>query len=188
MSTEEKEERAKQQARAQLESIVEMVAALDREKAAALYVRDMERAKLEELATAGGRLTFYEDETIADVTDEDLREEVAELLADELVDDDGFEFDEDTARQTIQEDALSVEVRSGWHTPGEESEPTEFMILLCTGGPAVRIVGDLGRYNSPENPRLQYQDWFTGWSDYTGTTSDEEEALQTYCEQFYFGE
>ena len=46
----------------------------------------------------------------------------------------------DRAREAIHEDALSVLVRSGWYVPGSEAaEPEEFEILLCTGGPAVRL-------------------------------------------------
>ncbi|MDD5355695.1 MAG: hypothetical protein PHY56_04120 [Candidatus Omnitrophica bacterium] len=41
------------------------------------------------------------------------------------------------AEQSIREDALDVEVRSGWHAPdGERHKPEEYKILLCTGGPA----------------------------------------------------
>jgi hypothetical protein len=43
------------------------------------------------------------------------------------------------------------------------AKPSEFMILLCTGGPAVRIRGELDRYSEPEKPRIEYQDWFTPW-------------------------
>ncbi len=37
------------------------------------------------------------------------------------------------AQQRIHEDALSVEVRSGWRTIGGESEPAEYRVVLCTG-------------------------------------------------------
>ena len=40
----------------------------------------------------------------------------------------------DDARLAIEEDPLSVQVRSGWHSPGEKAESEEFEILLCTGG------------------------------------------------------
>ena len=88
------------------------------------------------------------------------------------------------AHDRITEDALSVEVRSGWYNPGSlDSGPEEFMILLCTGGPAVRIIGDLDR-GSPSRPRLECQDWFTPWTEVFDVDRD---VLQTYCEQFYFG-
>lgn len=73
---------------------------------------------------------------------------------------------QDDARQVITEDALSVQVRSDWHNPGEDSEASEFMILLCTGGPAVRIIGELSEYKEPESARLEYQDWGTPWTSY----------------------
>lgn len=94
---------------------------------------------------------------------------------------------EEDARQTIQEDALSVEVRSGWHSPGDKVELGEFNILLCTGGPAVRIIGGLSEHHEPESARLEYQDWGTPWTDYS-LTSEEEETLLAYASCFYFGE
>lgn len=87
----------------------------------------------------------------------------------------------------IQEDALSVEVRSGWHQPGAKMTASEFCILLCTGGPAVRIIGELNHHNEPENAKLEHQDWGTPWTEYR-TSSDEDDVLLDYCRQFYFGD
>ncbi len=95
--------------------------------------------------------------------------------------------DEREALETIQNDPLSVEVRSGWHSVGSTSTPEEFCFLLCWGGPACRIIGELDEHAQPENPRLEYQDWGTNWTEYS-LTEEEEKALQTYCEQFYFEE
>lgn len=93
--------------------------------------------------------------------------------------------DRDEAEQRIQEDPLSVEVRGDWHTPGDsDSEPTEFRILLATGGPAVRIIGELNN-GEPSSARLQVQDWFTPWTDYLEADG---EVLLTYCRCFCFGE
>lgn len=92
------------------------------------------------------------------------------------------------AEQAILDDPLSLEVRAGWHTPGSKSEAEEFMILLCTGGPAVRIIGQLDEHMQPEKPVIQYQDWFTPWTDYHETTDEEEQALLEYCQCFYYGE
>lgn len=86
--------------------------------------------------------------------------------------------------------ALSVEVRDAWRTLGEKAEDdgaVEFKILLTTGGPALRIVGDLGRGNSPENARLEYQDWGTPWTSFP-TKCQDDDALQWFCEQFYLGD
>ena len=45
----------------------------------------------------------------------------------------------------IHETPLSIEVRSGWHSVGEDAgEPEEFRIVLCTGGPHVELTGDIG--------------------------------------------
>ena len=96
--------------------------------------------------------------------------------------------DEDEAREAISEDPLSVEVRSDWHLPGDGNDkPTEYKVLLCTGGPACRIVGDLDLYPQPFTAKLEYQDWFIPWKLYR-TTEEEYEALLTYAQQFYYGE
>ena len=93
----------------------------------------------------------------------------------------------DEARIAIEEDPLSIQIRSGWRSIGEKLEPEEFEILLCTGGPAVRIIGELDEHGQPYSPKLQYQDWFTQWEDYP-LESEEEEILSSYCNVFYFGE
>jgi len=61
----------------------------------------------------------------------------------------------------------------------------EFTILLCTGGPAVRIIGELNEHQEPESARIEYQDWFTAWEDMP-LTSEQQEKVLTYCRQFYF--
>ena len=114
---------------------------------------------------------------------ESIREMVAAL---EKADASGTEEERDEARQTIEEDALSVEVRSDWHEPGGDSDPGEYCILLCTGGPAVRIRGDLAAYSEPNTAELEYQDWFTPW-ERLPTDSADEEILLTYARSFYFG-
>jgi hypothetical protein len=81
------------------------------------------------------------------------------------------------------ESPLSLDVRSGWGTPSK-LEPEEFQILLSTGGPALRIIGDLEDL-SPANARLEYQDWGTPWTEYLNT---DYEALQWFSSLFWFGE
>ena len=150
---------ALEQAKAQLESIRAMVVALT-----------VDYDRLEELRN-------LEAEEMTD-------EEKEELL--ELEEAAGDCEDEEDARQRIQEDPLEVSIRSGWYAPGETPEPEEFRILLCTGGPAVQIIGELDEYKQPCRAWLQYQDWFTSWTDYIepGTSDD----ILTYCREFYFGD
>ena len=92
---------------------------------------------------------------------------------------------EEEARETLQEDPLSVEYRSGWSTDPREPEPEEFCVLLCTGGPAVRIVGELGERGSIHRARMEYQDWFTPWTHYDDADSA---TLVAYCESLGVGE
>jgi hypothetical protein len=93
----------------------------------------------------------------------------------------------EAAQDEVYQSPLSVTVREGWKIPGGESELEEFQILLSTGGPALRIIGDIGAYGIARNPVIQWQDWGTPWTEYV-TTEEEDEALLTYCQQFYLGE
>ena len=85
---------------------------------------------------------------------------------------------------------LTVLVRSDWHFPDSKMETAEFEILLSTGGPACRIVGQLERgavaWQAGCRPILQHQDWFTPWSD--SSYDIDTNALLWFCEQFYYGE
>jgi hypothetical protein len=93
--------------------------------------------------------------------------------------------DADSIREIIQQQPLGIEVRSGWYQ--------EYMILLSTGGPALRITGDLDG-SEPESARLEWQDWGTPWTPMSigdGTPDGFEKAdaaLMAYASQFYFGE
>jgi hypothetical protein len=88
------------------------------------------------------------------------------------------------AEQRITEDPLSLEFRSGWVTNRDEMEPEEFCLLLSTGGPAVRIVGEIHQ-GQAHRPRLEVQDWFTPWTEFRGYS---QATLETYCNCFYFGD
>ena len=92
-------------------------------------------------------------------------------------------------RETILNSALSVEFRSGWYSSLYDrvriGEPAEFKILLSWGGPALRIFGELDNYG-PVNPKLQYQDWGTFWTNLE-ITENQQNALNWFCNCFYFG-
>ena len=93
---------------------------------------------------------------------------------------------QDELRESILNNALSVEFRSGWYSSHEdEKKAEEFRILLAWGGPALRIIGELDDYG-PVNPKLQFQDWGTLWTDLE-ITEDQQEALNWFCNCFYFG-
>ena len=93
-------------------------------------------------------------------------------------------------KESILNSALSVEFRSGWYSSPEsiaDLKPEEFKILLTWGGPALRVIGDLNQYKEPENIKMQYQDWGTYWTDFE-ITEEQQEALNWFCNCFYFGE
>ena len=96
-----------------------------------------------------------------------LTEDEADELA-ELEDAAGECSSEDDAVERIDQDPLEICVRSGWHQIGEDMVPEEFLILLCTGGPAVRIRGELDQYGSPCRVWIEYQDWGTPWTELVG--------------------
>ena len=111
---------------------------------------------------------------------------------------DGDYTREDEIREQAQDEALSVEFRSGWTSNPEEMKPEEFKILLSTGGPACQIVGKID-YGScePIDIEIQYQDWFTPWeplqlnctyADESPNITSDYEALEWFCNCFYFGE
>lgn len=153
MLTTTKEDRAKSQAKAQLESICELVKWLE-------HVRDCDDPDCQQGA-GGNDYCGNRDEY----------------------------HNEDRACQAIQEDPLSIEVRSGWEAfvpDATNLKPAEYNILLCTGGPAVRILGDLNEDGSPGTANLEYQDWFVAWEQYPLELDDEEKLIE-YARQFYFG-
>lgn len=106
----------------------------------------------------------------------------------------------DDAEERIRESVLSVEVRSGWHTPGYSrfTKPVEYSILLSTGGRALRLIGDLDEYGQPETARLEYQDWGTPWTEYNPGHHDDafkpedydayDSTLLAFSSCFYYGE
>lgn len=162
------ENHALNQARAQYSSICEMVAALE-----------VDYDRLDEL----------KDEFESEMSKEDRSEWIKQNCGEfaELLQAANDCENRDAAYDRIQEDPLSVEVRSGWYSPGSDPSsryPEEFQILLCTGGPAVRIVGELDENGTPTRAWMEYQDWGTPWTMYLGAS---EEVLLKYCEQFYFG-
>jgi len=165
---------AKEQAKAQYESICGMVAALE-----------VDYDRLDELRTNAQAAEANPDDP----------EDYPPLDADDQAEYEALQAaagdceNQDAARDRIQEDPLSVQVRSGWHSPcndrmDERQAPEEFEILLCTGGPAVRIMGELDECGQPYRAWLEYQDWGTPWIRYFGADQD---ALLTYCREFYFG-
>ena len=92
--------------------------------------------------------------------------------------------------QEVLNSALSLEFRNGWysdlyHLKGV-TEPIEFKILLSWGGPALRIIGKIEE-NFAVNPKLQFQDWGTPWTDLQIKSENQQDALNWFCNCFYFG-
>lgn len=91
-------------------------------------------------------------------------------------------------RNTWTESVYSVEVRSGWHHPGDAAILTEFALMLAYGGPACRIYGFLDNYGNPETAYIQYQEHFASWKNLSPLTDEEQKALIAFSSSFHYGE
>lgn len=179
---------ARGQARAQVRSIVAMVAALECDYDQLNELRE-ERA---DSSFPSRVLAQRKSGNPADHSDgwwEDVYPTEAEELAD-LEEAAGDCEDSEEAKKRIQEDPLSIEVRGGWYSPGEAhdsiGQPEDFRIVLCAGGPHVEILGDLDAHNQPSRAYVQYASW--GESGTYHLDAEERAAVLTYCQQFSFGE
>lgn len=159
-------------------SIVEMVAALNCDYDRLEELRDerdgFEIDDIDANAAPDGPNYKNDAEAWADENPDD-----AEELA-ELIEAAGDCADRDEAFERIQDDALDVTIR-GEKVNGEW-EADEFIILLSTGGPAVRIKGELSN-GEPSRAWLEVQDWFKPWTEYFPADGD---TLLTYAQQFCF--
>lgn len=93
----------------------------------------------------------------------------------------------DEVAEEAQELALSVQVQSGWQTPGQQLSPEEGCILLTTGGPALRLLVELDVDAAPCGVELQWADWGTPWQCFP-LTEAEDQAMAWFAEQFWYGE
>lgn len=179
--TEVSESAAKQQARAQARSISEMVAALN---------CDFDRLKeLKDARETWHAIGSVHGAEVVSGTNEsrDSWAQINPTEADELAELEeaaGECTSQDEARERILEDALDVQVRSAWASLGETLTPSEFRIVLCTGGPHVEIIGELDDTCEPDRVRILYRDW-----NESGELFDfDHDTVLTYCQQFYFEE
>lgn len=179
----EQRDHAKENARAWVETMACLVAGLNCDYDRLQELRD-ERA---DLVSEAEDYTNVEQDTSRGhlmAWDKDHAEELRELTESATVDGELFD-DADKVRERIEESPLSIQVRSGWVTPGEQMEAEEFEILLSTGGPALRIRGELDEHRQPDRAWLEYQDWGTGWTQYFDV---EQSTLLAFASVFYFGE
>lgn len=96
----------------------------------------------------------------------------------------------ESIEDSMREAPLSVDIREGWHSPGQSAsmEPTEFQILLTTGGPALRIMGELDQWSQPARCWFEIQDWGTPWTRYYSRSAERATALRWFASLFYYGE
>ena len=101
--------------------------------------------------------------------------------------------------ESVRQEALGLAWRCAeWQEVGDtDFKPDEGVITLTCGGPALQLLVELDR-GEPVDPKLQYQDWFTPWTDLTYGSKkgfdviidDDkgESALLWFASQFYWGE
>jgi hypothetical protein len=92
----------------------------------------------------------------------------------------------DDIEQTMREGVLDVQVRSGWQASDEHLEAAQFQILLTTGGPALRLIGDL-EDGEPSRSWFEIQDWGTPWFGLHCQHSYEIQAKDWFARLFFFG-
>jgi len=101
---------------------------------------------------------------------------------------DGDEYTESFALlDRMQELPLSVEVRSGWHSPGAAGEPLEFRIVLTCGGPGCEVIGEIDGHGEAAAPRIYASEMGAGHFEVT-PAGEECEALEWFCSLFSPGE
>lgn len=181
-----KDESLKETGRCAAAVLVEMVAALECDYDRLEELRGARRTLIEEFeampANVGVDFMHW-------ARNQDLMtsEDVDELL--ELEAAAGECTSREDAETRILEDALSIEVRSGWVDAAAyanlDQPAEEFRILLSTGGPASRIIGELDDSGEPCRAWLEVQDWGTPWTQHFDI---EQDTLLTYARCFYFGE
>ncbi len=106
----------------------------------------------------------------------------------EEVEVEGNRFDsEEELLEYCTELPLGVSVRGTWHAPGDTETaivPVAYQVLLTTGGPGLRLIGDLDSDRIPVSVRVEYCDWGVPWTEWTGYA--DEEALLWFVELFWW--
>jgi hypothetical protein len=173
------------QAKAQAESIAAMVAAINCDYDRLQELRDEREALADTIEECEAVETDGDEERRAAFEARAALAEWDEQNADDLLileHEAGECADQDEAREIVQNDPLSVEVRSGWASATDTMTAEEFRIVLCTGGPHVEIRGEL-HLGTPSRAWMMYQDWGTPLIQYFDI---EGSTLLAYCQEFYF--
>jgi hypothetical protein len=158
--------------REEREDLAEAVTDAETDQAEAVRVRVGDVDALHALQNARAALSDWDEENVEELNN--LEHEAGEYSS------------ADDVREALQNDPLSVETRGGWvsiGSGGADNPAEEFRILLCTGGPAVQIRGELDFSGEPSRAWIEYQDWGTPWTQYFDA---DQETLLAYCREFIF--
>lgn len=188
MTTEIEKDTARSQARAQYESILSLLNAMTLEGAARAWLADKTQEDI---------FALWQnccDDGTGDEPDLEEATEALQAAIEDGLEPGGFTFSEDNAREALEADALSVEVRSGWYlpfAPNADKAPAEFRICLATGGPAVQIRGEIDSDGEPSRAWLEYQDWYQPWQQWHGEPDGicpDQDKLLEYARHFICGD
>ena len=94
------------------------------------------------------------------------------------------------ARDYIRDSALSVEVKSGWQTTGQELVQQDFRICFTTGGPSLYLQGELDQYDQPTVDVRMYCGHWGEWAPLSVDRRGEfinDSVLNWVAGCFYFG-
>lgn len=117
----------------------------------------------------------------------DLNNEARALLREHGWPDENREAVAASIRNEMRDMPIEIAVRSNWRPVGKVLRPTEFFILLSTGGPATRITGRLDKAGEPaDRLLLEYQHWFTPWTPCEDIIYAEDQSLEWFCQLFVF--
>ena len=120
---------------------------------------------------------------LMDCNPSDLDEDDLETLQELTEQADGCDS-QDEALGRLEDNPLDIQFRSDWESYTSDLTPSEFSILLCTGGPAVRVRGELDDHGYPYRAWVEYCDWGTQWTElgsYQSVALDYAQLLiQTY--------
>jgi hypothetical protein len=96
--------------------------------------------------------------------------------------------DNDELQDELRALALSQEVRSDWRclSIAGETEPDEWRLVLCTGGPHVEVRGEFNNYGDPETASLWAADWGQSLAEVPISQSSAD-LLLWFGQTFYWG-
>ena len=90
--------------------------------------------------------------------------------------------DSDKRQEAAYSYPLEAVVRSSWYSEGQSDKPSEYRIILCTGGPTLWITGELDFDGTALTARLEGRDYGSPWA-----FQSSDPALREFAKVLYPG-